>query len=96
MKKNKPFVMTILMFSGILVGLLILIAQPKGKEETFQFETIRPGLYLQQRRKSIGALLQACRAQFRMKQLMKKDSLNKKDSLEIQAIDQHINQLLYD
>ena len=89
----------ILMLSGILLGLIILITLPGGAKKadvTRCICTARPGVSILQNKRTLSKLLHAWKAQQRIQTMMKKDRLNAKDSLEIKAIDQQINQLLYD
>lgn len=95
--KLKPLLTILFMFSGMLVGLIVFIAIPKGRKNTHQqFEVAMPEISTQRAKHSIIQLMQALKSKSRIYQLMEKDSLTSQDTLEIKTIDKQINQLLHD
>ena len=99
MNHTKALLTVIIMFIGMLLGLIILITLPNKKTEgnpIHLFELPKPNISIQHGKSSVLQLIQALKSKRRMDQLMRKDSLNAADSIEIRSIDQHLNQLLHD
>ena len=99
MKTTKPILTVIIMFVGMLLGLIILITVPNKKTERnpiHLFELPTPKVSLQKGKSSVLQLILALKSKRRIDQLMLKDSLSATDSIEIRSIDQHLNQLLHD
>jgi hypothetical protein len=95
--KLKPVYSLALMFTGILIGLVILFTKPDKAIEPIP-QTLREWMPAMSADKgsSLSDLFLVLKAGKRIEVLMQKDSLTKQDSLEIKAIDQQLNQLLHD
>ena len=88
-----------LMFAGILIGLIVIFTkfQKESKPTTFhEFIPKNPGISMHKYGSSIKEFAIVFKAKRRIYELMHKDRLSKQDSIEIKAIDQHLNQLLHD
>ena len=99
MKHTKPIRTVIIMFVGMLLGLIILITLPNKNKEKYPihlFELPTPEVSLQKGKSTVLQLILALKSKRRIDQLMLKDSLSAADSIEIRSIDQHLNQLLHD
>ena len=99
MKTTKPPLTVIIMFFGMLLGLIIVMTLPNkntAKHAVQGIEIPKPEVSLQKGKSSILRLIQVIKLKRRMDQLMLKDSLGAADSMEISTIDQHLNQLLHD
>lgn len=88
------------MFVGILIGLFIILnqyrsQQNKSIEALHELISPKPEISMN-KRNSLKDLITVWKAKRRIYALMNKDSLSKRDSLEIKAIDQQLNQLIHD
>ena len=97
--KGKSIATVIIMFAGILIGLIVIFnkTQDNSKPTTFhEFVAKSPGISMHKYSHSIKEFAIVFKAKRRIYELMKKDRLSKQDSIEIKAIDQQLNQLLHD
>jgi hypothetical protein len=95
-KLNSMF-SVLIMFFGMLIGLLILFTKTDHAPEPIG-QTIReliPGKTVF-RGNAFKDLILAWKAGQRIEVLMQKDSLTQQDSTDIKAIDHQLNQLLHD
>jgi len=87
------------MFSGILIGLIILLIKA-GKQVHSTYKILKdiPRIETSFQKKGypLQELVIVIKAKRRIYNLMIKDTLTSKDSLEIKAIDRQLNQLLHD
>ena len=99
MRKLKSKLSIVIMFSGILIGLVILLIK-SGQQVHSTFQTLkefpRPEISFQKKGHPLQELVTVLKAKHRIYQLMKKDTITGQDSLDIKAIDQQLNQLLHD
>ena len=87
------------MFSGILVGLVIILIK-SGQQVHSTFQTLkefpRSEISFQKKDHPLQEFVTVLKARRRIHHLMKKDTITRQDSLDIKAIDQQLNQLLHD
>jgi len=96
---HKSKLSIVIMFSGILIGLVILLIN-SGQQVHSTYQTLkefpRPEFSLRNEGHPFRKLMTVWKTRRRIYHLMKKDTITGQDSLDIKAIDQQLNQLLHD
>lgn len=92
-------VTVIMMFTGILIGLFIIMNKTNHQENQsvdVLNELIPLRTKVSRAGYSFDELITIWKAQQRIREFMGKDSLSNEDSLEIKNIDKKLNQVLHD